>query len=280
MFKAELEWLYTGEGMGEVVEWLNQSAGARTADGAAAGGGGGPAGGGLFGLGVGLDVPGATVQEVGRIEGPDDHKCERLRTDLVYMWRSKLFSDVKLVLPLDPSAAAGARPAGSSVYGPDHSPNDQSLLEETTATTATFTTHKFILASRSPYFAQLLLNPGGFRSVDPAKGEIKLPSPPFTPASMHFCLGFMCAPPSLSVFVCGLPWLTRNAPLAALCRPLAGTPARSRSPTASTTCRRRSRSTARPATSRCRRSGPRSSRESCTRCATRSRWTAPRRRPS
>lgn len=188
MFKAELEWLYTGEGMGEVVEWLSNSSGARPGEGGAGEG----AARGLFGLGVGLEIPGAPDQEVGRIEGPDEKKLERLRNDLVYMWRSKLFSDVKLVLPLDPSSTnAPPRGAGSSIYGPDHSPNDQNGLDDVTSTSATFTVHKFVLVSRSPYFAQLLLNPGGFRSIDLAKGEIELPTPPFTPASVHFCLGFM-----------------------------------------------------------------------------------------
>lgn len=103
--------------------------------------------------------------------------------DLVYMWRSKLYSDVKIVLPLsttrDPSA-----PLDTVSDDPSSS-----------STTATFSTHKFILASRSPYFASLLLNPGGFKvRADLNKeggGEIELPSPPFTPASLHFCLGYM-----------------------------------------------------------------------------------------
>ena len=183
MFQAELEWLYTGQGIGEVIEWLEQSAGPRAAE---TSGGSGSAG--LLGLGVGLDMPAASAADAGRPADPGEIKRERLRTDLVYMWRSKLFSDVKLVLPLDQGAA---RPGASSILGPDHSPNDQSLLEDTDSTTATFSAHKFILATRSPYFAQLLLNPGGFRSVDPARSEIKLSSPPFTPASVHFCLGYM-----------------------------------------------------------------------------------------
>jgi hypothetical protein len=187
MFQAELEWLYTGQGMGEVIEWLEQSAGPRAVETSVADGGGG-ASSGLAGLGVGLEMPSSAVAECRRTD-PGHLKRERLRTDLVYMWRSKLFADVKLVLPIDPSGVAG--PAGSSILGPDHSPNDQSLLKDTTSTTATFSAHKFILASRSPYFAQLLLNPGGFRSVDPTRSEIKLSSPPFTPASVHFCLGYM-----------------------------------------------------------------------------------------
>lgn len=90
------------------------------------------------------------------------------------MWRSKLYSDVKLVLPL--SSTNGAI--------------DQ-VDEGSDESSAVFSSHKFILASRSPYFAQLLLNRGGFRAGASDKGQIELPSPPFTPASLHFCLGFM-----------------------------------------------------------------------------------------
>ncbi|KAL7416386.1 hypothetical protein BDY24DRAFT_412573 [Mrakia frigida] len=173
MFKAELEWLYTGEGMGEVVEWLNDR------EGRAPGGGGGG-----LGLGLGLEGEGG---EWGRIEGPGGvgSKTERLRNDLVYMWRSKLYSDVKITLPL-PSTRDPSAPLDTVSDDPSSS-----------ATTATFSTHKFILASRSPYFAQLLLNTGGFKSrsdlISRDGGEIELPSPPFTPASLHFCLGFMYA---------------------------------------------------------------------------------------
>lgn len=92
------------------------------------------------------------------------------------MWRSKLYSDVKVVLHLGPSSLT-----------PDtHSDNPSS-----SSTKAAFSTHKFILATRSPYFAQILLNPGGFKMND--TDEIELPSPPFTPASLHFCLGYMYA---------------------------------------------------------------------------------------
>ena len=65
MFKAELEWLYTGEGMGEVVEWLNDREGR------------GPGGGQGLGLGLDGDSPG----EWGKIEGPGGMggKTERLR---------------------------------------------------------------------------------------------------------------------------------------------------------------------------------------------------------
>ena len=97
------------------------------------------------------------------------------------MWRSKLYSDVKIVLPLSGTRGTGDQPVLDTV---SDDPSES-------ATTASFSAHKFILASRSPYFAQLLLNPGGFKSRDRDKPEIDLPSPPFTPASLHFCLGYM-----------------------------------------------------------------------------------------
>lgn len=187
MFQAELEWLYTGQGLGEVIEWLEQSSGPRAAEMSVADRSGTPSTG-LLGLGFGVHMP-ATTATAAQTADPVELKRERLRNDLVYMWRSKLFSDVKLILPLDSSVAG---PEGSSVLGPEHSPSDQSFLGDATSTTATFSAHKFILVSRSPYFAQLLLNTGGFRSADPARSEIKLSSPPFTPASVHFCLGYMC----------------------------------------------------------------------------------------
>lgn len=66
MFKSELEFLYTGEGMGEMVEWLNNDKGD------------GVGGGGLFGLGIGEGPQGQGVGlEI--IEGPEDGKRERLR---------------------------------------------------------------------------------------------------------------------------------------------------------------------------------------------------------
>ncbi|GAA5943576.1 hypothetical protein JCM3775_005812 [Rhodotorula graminis] len=79
----------------------------------------------------------------------------RLRQDLLYCWRSKLYSDVSVVLegvPGEPFAA-----------------------------------HRAILASRSPYFHALLLGDYADSNAD----TFTLPSPPFTPASTTFVLGYI-----------------------------------------------------------------------------------------
>ncbi|GAA5909334.1 hypothetical protein JCM8208_005647 [Rhodotorula glutinis] len=79
----------------------------------------------------------------------------RLRQDLLYCWRSKLYSDVSIVLegvPGEPFAA-----------------------------------HRAVLASRSPYFHALLLGDYADSNAD----TFTLPSPPFTPASTTFILGYI-----------------------------------------------------------------------------------------
>lgn len=71
MFRAELQYLYTGEGMGRVVEWLNN-------DREEVGGGGlGVEGnrGGMFGLGT----EGRDASDWGKIEGSENRTNERLR---------------------------------------------------------------------------------------------------------------------------------------------------------------------------------------------------------
>ncbi|CDZ96290.1 CAP Gly-rich domain [Phaffia rhodozyma] len=189
MFKAELEWLYTGEGMGDVAEWLNQNTSLHvqsSVDDHL------EAHQGLFGLGLGLALENgvAGVDDIQKIEGREGEKRESLRNDLVYMWRSKLYSDVKIVLPCESLHTS----SGSSTIK-RNSFIDSNLSDDSSSSTcAVFSTHKFILASRSPYFASLLLNTSGFRSGDwEETNEIELLSPPFTPASVHFCLGYMYA---------------------------------------------------------------------------------------
>ncbi|KAA1065265.1 hypothetical protein PGT21_008929 [Puccinia graminis f. sp. tritici] len=106
----------------------------------------------------------------------DDHaaadspeaRTDKLRKDLLYMWRSKLYADCQIVLinqqDLD-------------------NPTENSTYEQE----AVFSAHRSILCSRSPYFASLLLDP----YADSNNRVFTLASPPFTPASLHFSLGYL-----------------------------------------------------------------------------------------
>lgn len=151
MFRAQLEWLYTGEGFGDVVEWIS-------GDGAA-----GPGG------------AGNLRDSLGR-RGNLAERRDKLGNDLTYMWTSKLYCDVRIHLDAPESDGYGSDTSGDS---------DDSLAE-----TVIFTAHRFMLVSRSPYFASVLLNPSSFR---PATADVHLPTPPFTPAALHFCLGWIYA---------------------------------------------------------------------------------------
>lgn len=129
IFTNELEYLYTGKGWAEQFEFLFEE-----------------------------------NPEHGH--GTDEARVDKLRKDLVFMWRSRLYSDVRI-----------------SLTGSFSSTNHESA-------TAIFSSHRFILASRSPYFSTQLLQWG----VKHSPGEpltLNLPSPPFTPASLHFTLGFI-----------------------------------------------------------------------------------------
>ncbi|EIW55420.1 uncharacterized protein TRAVEDRAFT_173142 [Trametes versicolor FP-101664 SS1] len=130
LFSNELEYLYTGKGLGSAFEFLFDST-----DGAEGG-------------------------------DTDEGRVDKLRKDFVFMWRSRLYSDVRIAL--------------TGVFS---STNHES-------TTAIFSSHRFILVSRVPYFNTQLLQWG----VKHTPGEpltLNLPSPPFTPASLHFTLGFI-----------------------------------------------------------------------------------------
>ncbi|GAA5845097.1 hypothetical protein JCM11251_000008 [Rhodosporidiobolus azoricus] len=89
-------------------------------------------------------------------EGSED-AVVKLRQDLLYCWRSKLYADVTLILE-----------------GSDSTP---------------FAAHRAILASRSPYFRSLLLGNFG----DSQQTAYTLPAPPFTAASTTFVLGYIYA---------------------------------------------------------------------------------------
>ncbi|QRW05463.1 The BTB (BR-C, ttk and bab)/POZ (Pox virus and Zinc finger) domain [Ceratobasidium sp. AG-Ba] len=139
LFSNELEYLYTGKGMGQAFEFLFD-----------------------------------TSAENGQTKRTDSvietERIEKLRKDLVYMWRSRLYSDVRITLT-----------------GTFSSSNNE-------VATAVFSSHRFILVSRVPYFRTLLSStyaPVGQNISSANPLALSLPSPPFTPASLHFTLGFV-----------------------------------------------------------------------------------------
>lgn len=138
LFSNELEYLYTGKGFGEAFEFLFDTSESR-AEGDA-----------------------------------EDARIDKLRTDLVFMWRSRLYSDVRIALTGNFASSRGESEAGDA--------------------TAIFTSHRFILVSRSEYFHNAL-SPKAWGSNQMKPGTdvltLNLPSPPFTPASLHFTLGFI-----------------------------------------------------------------------------------------
>lgn len=146
MFANELEYLYTGVGFGEAFEFLFDS---------------------------NFNTGGDPVirQDSMAVGDAEQLRVDKLRHDLNYMWRSRLYSDVRISL----TGNFSSTPANAD------------------ASTAIFSAHRFVLASRSPYFRAQLL--GGFAQPPTAAPggpiTISLPSPPFTPASLHFTLGYL-----------------------------------------------------------------------------------------
>lgn len=157
--RAEHRWLYTGEGFGDVVEWISAETD----------------------LGEGESVR----DSLGR-RGDIYERRDKLGQDLTYMWRSKLYADVRI--HLDPSDDIGDidRQFGERKDGGSDSDSSTDSL----SSTGMIASHRFILASRSPYFASVLLNPSEFK---PSTADIHLSTPQFTPAALHFCLGYMYA---------------------------------------------------------------------------------------
>ena len=134
LFANELEYLYTGKGFGAAFEFLFDTSESR---------------------------------EEGDAE---ENRVDKLRKDLVFMWRSRLYSDVRIAL------------TGSFSYS--SSTNHENA-------TAIFSSHRFILVSRSPYFHNQLLSWPSTKPPQDAPLTLNLPSPPFTPASLHFTLGYI-----------------------------------------------------------------------------------------
>jgi hypothetical protein len=95
----------------------------------------------------------------------EENRIDKLCKDLVFMWCSRLYSDICIVLT-----------------GNFSSTNHKDL-------TTIFSSHRFMLVSRSPYFFSALSWGGPTKSMYPV--TLNLPSPPFTPASLHFSLGYI-----------------------------------------------------------------------------------------
>ncbi|KDR67442.1 hypothetical protein GALMADRAFT_258395 [Galerina marginata CBS 339.88] len=90
-----------------------------------------------------------------------------LRKDLIYMWRSRTYSDVCITLPL-----------GTTEDSQSH----------------IFWSHRFLLSSRSPYFHRVLARgPGRLTksSEEPSITQLTLPSTHFTMPALHFILGYL-----------------------------------------------------------------------------------------
>lgn len=100
----------------------------------------------------------------------------KLSQDLTYMWRSKLFADVRIHLPSNITSGASLE--------------DLNATADLSKQTMIFPSHKFILACRSRYFSSFFKQ----RSHPQMPIiDIYFSSPPFTPAALHFCLGYIYA---------------------------------------------------------------------------------------
>lgn len=100
-------------------------------------------------------------------DDPESVHIDKLRKDLVYMWRLRLYSDVRIAL--------------TGNFGFSHQ-----------SSTAIFSSRRFILVSRCSYFHTALIGCPHTKSTKNEPPTLTLPSPPFTPASLHFTLGFIC----------------------------------------------------------------------------------------
>ncbi|KAL5496017.1 hypothetical protein ACEPAH_3110 [Sanghuangporus vaninii] len=140
LFSNELEYLYTGKGFGDAFEFLfdaNEKGPEGDAD-------------------------------------AEEARVDKLRKDLVYMWRSRLYSDVRIELHNDVPSM------------------DASGNENEEETRPVFCSHRFVLVSRSPYFYDQLITYGVKNSPPPGElTTLRLPAPPFTAPAFHFTLGYL-----------------------------------------------------------------------------------------
>ena len=89
------------------------------------------------------------------------------------MWRSRPYSDIIIEIHEDVPTIGNT-----------------TTIEEETA--PAFYSHRFILATRAPYFYDQLITYGLKNLPPPGEpAKLRLPSPPFTAPALHFTLGFL-----------------------------------------------------------------------------------------
>ena len=103
----------------------------------------------------------------------DEAQIAKVRKDLAYMYRSRLYSDIIIEIHEDVPTIGNS-----------------TTTEEETA--PAFYSHRFILATRAPYFYDQLIT-YGLKNLPPLgePAKLRLPSPPFTVSALHFTLGFL-----------------------------------------------------------------------------------------
>ena len=103
----------------------------------------------------------------------DEARIAKLRKDIVYMWRSRLYSDIIIEIHKDVPTI-----------------DNSAVIEEETA--SAFYSHRFILSTRAPYFYDQLITYGLKNLPPPGEpAKLRLPSPPFTAPALHFTSGIL-----------------------------------------------------------------------------------------
>ncbi|PWN23376.1 hypothetical protein BCV69DRAFT_280986 [Microstroma glucosiphilum] len=141
-------------------------------------------------------LSGALSLEDQPIPETGDKRLERLRADLLRVWKSRQSADIVLRVGGDTDSngpgSAEASPRRSSFGLGEPSISTVSLPmndAEEEELRGCFSAHRAILVSRSPYFASQFLS--GFS--DAKATEVNLPTPPFTSSALYFTLGFIYA---------------------------------------------------------------------------------------
>ena len=138
LFSNELEYLYTGKVLGDAFEFLFD----------------------------------ANEKNASESEADEAHTA-KLRKGVVYMWRSRLYSDIII-----------------EIHGDVLTISNSTTTEEETS--PAFYSHRFILATRAPYFYDQLITYGLKNLPPPGEpAKLRLPSLPFTAPALHFTSGIL-----------------------------------------------------------------------------------------